>query len=96
MYYLEHYQRVRVTNVIARQNSSSVDDFLFSTFGIMASKWKAVPQSLLESMQATKTEHRRLGASGLYVSSPILGCMGIGCSAWDEWVLDEEKVVGLP
>ncbi|KAF3924355.1 hypothetical protein AA313_de0200919 [Arthrobotrys entomopaga] len=51
-----------------------------------------VPQRLVKSIQDTKTTYRRIG--GLVVSNPIMGCMGVGNSAWWNWVLNEEK--GIP
>ncbi|KAK6453996.1 aryl-alcohol dehydrogenase [Scheffersomyces xylosifermentans] len=38
-------------------------------------------------------EYKKLGASGLWVSPIIVGCMSYGDKAWADWVLeDEEKV----
>ena len=39
----------------------------------------------------TKVEYVRLGASGLRISSPILGAMSLGSSQWAPWVLDEAE-----
>lgn len=52
-----------------------------------------VPVSLRESISLSKAEYRRLGNSGLRVSNPILGGLGIGSSRWLPWVLDEDKVM---
>ncbi|KAI9711870.1 MAG: hypothetical protein M1820_002015 [Bogoriella megaspora] len=49
-----------------------------------------VPASLQESLDTTKVEYVQLGSSGLRVSSPILGTMGIGSSQWMPWAMDEE------
>lgn len=50
-----------------------------------------VPASLQSSLDATKVEYVQLGTSGLRVSSPILGTMGIGSKAWQDWVAEEEE-----
>lgn len=42
-------------------------------------------------VDATKVEYVQLGASGLRVSSPILGTMGIGSKEWQGWVMEEEE-----
>lgn len=47
--------------------------------------------ALQSSLDATKVEYVQLGASGLRVSSPILGTMGIGSKAWQEWVMEEDE-----
>lgn len=48
-----------------------------------------VPASLQNSLNATKVEYVQLGTSGLRVSSPILGTMGIGSKEWMDWVMEE-------
>lgn len=50
-----------------------------------------VPTSLQKSLDATKVEYVQLGTSGLRVSSPILGTMGIGSSEWMGWAMDEAE-----
>ncbi|KAJ4000454.1 putative aryl-alcohol dehydrogenase [Lentinula boryana] len=40
-------------------------------------------------------EYRRLGTSGLRVSVPILGTMGMGDLEWNNWVLPEDKSIAL-
>ncbi|KAG0647321.1 Aldo-keto reductase dtxS3 [Hyphodiscus hymeniophilus] len=45
----------------------------------------------LQAIKQVQVEYRQLGKSGLRVSVPILGMMGMGLSAWMGWVLDEEK-----
>ena len=50
------------------------------------------PQSVLDSVAASKAEFVQLGKSGLRVSIPILGAMSVGHPGWAPWVLDEEKV----
>ncbi|TVY73231.1 Aldo-keto reductase dtxS3 [Lachnellula suecica] len=50
-----------------------------------------VPASLQSSIDATKVEYVQLGTSGLRVSSPILGTMGIGSSEWLGWAMDEDE-----
>ncbi|KAF9264986.1 Aldo keto reductase [Marasmius fiardii PR-910] len=44
----------------------------------------------------TVVEYRKLGATGLKVSVPILGAMGFGSPEWiGPWVLDEEKALPI-
>lgn len=50
-----------------------------------------VPASLQSSMDATKVEYVQLGSSGLRISSPILGTMGIGSKDWQDWVVEEDE-----
>ncbi|KAL2367425.1 hypothetical protein BDBG_16869 [Blastomyces gilchristii SLH14081] len=50
-----------------------------------------IPASLQRSLDATKVEYVQLGTSGLRVSSPILGTMGIGDKDWQNWVIEEEE-----
>ncbi|TFK68102.1 Aldo keto reductase [Pluteus cervinus] len=59
-------------------------------------KLTSVPESPPLLINAGKSFQRTfLGASGVRVSVPILGAMGIGSSKWQSWVLDEEKGVEL-
>jgi hypothetical protein len=51
-----------------------------------------MPPSLKESLEHSIAEYRQLGKSGLRVSVPILGAMGIGDPAWAPWVVGEEEV----
>ncbi|KAI9741597.1 MAG: hypothetical protein M1818_004404 [Claussenomyces sp. TS43310] len=46
-----------------------------------------LPQSLKESLAASKAEYVQLGKSGLRVSVPILGAMSIGHPDWASWAL---------
>ncbi len=62
----------------------------------MAASKPAMPESLKRSVEASKTEYKRLGRSGLKVSVPILGAMSFGNSQWMDWVLEEEKVYPNP
>ena len=50
-----------------------------------------VPSSLQSSVNATKVEYVQLGSSGLRVSTPILGTMGIGSRDWQNWVMEEDE-----
>lgn len=50
-----------------------------------------IPASLQRSVNATKVEYVQLGSSGLRVSSPILGTMGIGSKDWMDWVIEEDE-----
>ncbi|KAI0481880.1 putative aryl-alcohol protein [Xylaria cf. heliscus] len=54
-----------------------------------------LPPSLKESLDKTKVEYRRLGNSGLRVSVPILGCMGIGDPQAQDWAVDAEQALLL-
>lgn len=54
-----------------------------------------IPASLQKSIDATKVEYVQLGKSGLRVSSPILGTMGIGSKEWQGWVMEEEEGMEL-
>ena len=58
----------------------------------LATKFRMVPKSLTDSIQATRVDYRQVGWSGLRVSSPILGCMAIGNPLWLNWALDEREV----
>ncbi|KAL8772554.1 MAG: hypothetical protein Q9209_002215 [Squamulea sp. 1 TL-2023] len=49
------------------------------------------PPSLQRSLDETKVEYVQLGSSGLRVSMPILGTMGIGSQEWQDWVMSEEE-----
>jgi aryl-alcohol dehydrogenase-like predicted oxidoreductase len=50
-----------------------------------------IPASLQSSLDATKVEYIQLGSSGLRVSMPILGTMGIGSKEWMAWTMEEEE-----
>jgi len=50
---------------------------------------------VIRSIVDTKAEYRRLGASGLRVSVPILGAMSLGAKAWQPWVIEEEEALPL-
>ncbi len=54
-----------------------------------------VPVSLQSSTNATKVEYVQLGSSGLRVSAPILGTMGIGSKDWQNWVVEEDEGLEL-
>jgi len=45
--------------------------------------------------QSPAVQYKQLGNSGLRVSVPILGAMGIGSTQWLPWALDEEKGIEL-
>jgi aryl-alcohol dehydrogenase-like predicted oxidoreductase len=50
-----------------------------------------LPGSLQKSVEATKVDYVQLGSSGLRVSVPIFGTMGIGSDKWLPWVLNEDE-----
>jgi hypothetical protein len=54
-----------------------------------------IPASLQRSIDATKVNYIQLGVSGLRVSVPILGTMGIGNKAWMDWVMEEDEGLEL-
>jgi aryl-alcohol dehydrogenase-like predicted oxidoreductase len=60
----------------------------------MAGAFK-IPLSLQKSVDATKVEYVQLGASGLRVSFPILGAMGLSTAPPIPWVLNEEASLKL-
>lgn len=51
-----------------------------------------LPQSVKDSIEATKVDYKQLGNSGLRVSVPILGAMSFGDEEWMDWVVGKEKV----
>ena len=65
-----------------------MDSILFSSKKMPA---PPVPTSLQNSVDATKVEYVQLGSSGLRVSVPILGTMGIGSKEWQDWVMEEKE-----
>jgi hypothetical protein len=46
----------------------------------------------MSNSEQKQVEYRRLGKSGLRVSVPILGTMGMGSDKWMPWVISEDKV----
>lgn len=54
-----------------------------------------VPASLQSSLDATKVDYVQLGSSGLRVSVPIFGTMGIGSKAWLPFSMEEEEGLEL-
>ncbi|KAK4078938.1 hypothetical protein Trihar35433_43 [Trichoderma harzianum] len=55
----------------------------------------SVPPGVAKSLNETKVDYRLLGASGLRVSVPIVGCMSIGNPEWANWVIGPEKAIPL-
>ncbi|UKZ55058.1 hypothetical protein TrVGV298_008875 [Trichoderma virens] len=55
----------------------------------------SLPPALQQSLDETRVEYVRLGASGLRVSIPILGAMSFGSSQWLPWVLDEDDSIEI-
>ena len=47
--------------------------------------------SIMTDNQVPQAVYRQLGKSGLRVSVPILGAMGIGDKRWQDWVIEEEE-----
>lgn len=54
-----------------------------------------LPPTLQKSLDETRVEYVKLGASGLRISVPILGTMSLGSSQWMPWVLDEEESIQM-
>ncbi|WAO94653.1 Aldo-ket-red domain-containing protein [Fusarium falciforme] len=54
-----------------------------------------LPISLKNSLDATKVDYAQLGASGLRVSVPILGCMSFGSKKWHPWLIEEEEALEI-
>ncbi|KAH8119664.1 Aldo/keto reductase [Phellopilus nigrolimitatus] len=48
-----------------------------------------------EKQAPPAVEYRRLGASGLRVSVPIVGAMSFGSDKWQPWVINEDKALPL-
>ncbi|KAJ2973875.1 hypothetical protein NQ176_g6356 [Zarea fungicola] len=46
-------------------------------------------------VRAAGVEYRQLGKSGLRISVPVLGMMGMGLSNWMPWVLDEDRALPI-
>ncbi|KAL7803865.1 Aldo/keto reductase [Trichoderma afarasin] len=55
----------------------------------------SLPPGVAKSLDETKVDYRLLGASGLRVSVPIVGCMSIGNPEWANWVIGPEKAIPL-
>jgi len=49
------------------------------------------PEHVKKAFEASKTEYKQLGKSGLRVSVPILGAMSIGHKGWAPWVIEEAE-----
>ncbi|KAI9154708.1 Aldo-keto reductase dtxS3 [Paramyrothecium foliicola] len=54
-----------------------------------------VPPRLKQSLEDTVVSYRQLGKSGLRVSVPILGCMGLGDPQSIPWAVGEDKALPL-
>lgn len=50
---------------------------------------------VVQSINDTKAEYKRLGRSGLRVSVPILGAMSFGSRDWQPWVIEEDEALPL-
>lgn len=61
----------------------------------MAPPQMPLPDSIKASVDATKVSYKNLGNSGLRVSFPIFGTMGLGSSKWFPSTLDEEPSLEL-
>ncbi|KAL6819994.1 Aldo/keto reductase [Trichoderma camerunense] len=55
----------------------------------------SLPPGVAKSLKETKVDYRLLGASGLRVSVPIVGCMSIGNPEWANWVIGPEQAIPL-
>lgn len=54
-----------------------------------------IPPALQKSIDTSEVEYVNLGTSGLRVSVPILGAMGLGTPEWQPWVLAEEESIAV-
>ncbi|TPX12351.1 uncharacterized protein E0L32_006998 [Thyridium curvatum] len=54
-----------------------------------------IPPALQKSIDSSEVEYVNLGTSGLRVSVPILGAMGLGTPEWQPWVLAEEESIAV-
>jgi len=61
----------------------------------MATNGSTQQDPVLRSIEETKAVYKRLGASGLRVSVPILGAMSFGHTDWQPWVIEEDKAFPL-
>ncbi|KAJ6104838.1 alcohol dehydrogenase [Penicillium sp. IBT 18751x] len=52
-----------------------------------------MPSGLEASLKQTKVTYKKLGASGLQVSVPIVGAMSFGQKSWQSWVLEDEEEI---
>ncbi|KAI0804228.1 Aldo/keto reductase [Xylaria sp. FL0064] len=71
---------------------NSLSNFRLNTWPFES---KQIPAALASSISSTEVEYRNLGSSGLRISSPVLGTLGIGDKRWMEWVIEEEKAAEL-
>lgn len=53
---------------------------------------KQIPAQLANSILSSEAEYTRVGFSGLRISNPVLGTLGIGDKRWMKWVMEEEEV----
>jgi hypothetical protein len=73
----------------ASKKVAPISDFAAPT------KPNGVPKALADSISATKAEYRQVGRSGLRVSNPIVGTLGMGDSRWMDWIMEESEVSRL-
>ncbi|CAG9971729.1 unnamed protein product [Clonostachys byssicola] len=97
----------RVTDEVKRSGSSLPNgcesrpgDLIFSTptgpDGSSTTPTSSeLPESLLRSIESTQVEYKQVGSSGLRVSNPILGTLGIGNTQWLSWVKSEEEATEI-
>ena len=52
-----------------------------------------LPPAAQASIDATKPEFRQLGSSGLRVSVPVLGVMGLGSKKFADWMLEGDEAL---
>ena len=51
----------------------------------------SVPESLQKSLDGSKVEYVQLGKSGLRISMPLIGIMGLGSDGMAPWAVKEEE-----
>ncbi|KAI0193943.1 NADP-dependent oxidoreductase domain-containing protein [Xylaria flabelliformis] len=56
---------------------------------------KQIPAQLANSILSTEAEYTNVGFSGLRISNPVLGTLGIGDKRWMKWVMEEEEAAEI-
>jgi hypothetical protein len=74
------------------RNDASEPDGAYKRTSVFSKEAQVIPKSLSDSIAATQVEYRQVGKSGLRVSNPILGTLGLGDSRWLPWCMGEEQV----
>ncbi|KAI1176389.1 Aldo/keto reductase [Nemania sp. FL0916] len=62
---------------------------------ISAFESKQIPAQLANSILSTEAEYTSVGSSGLRISNPVLGTLGIGDKKWMKWVIEEDEAAEI-